>query len=468
MSTETISTNRHQIAPDAVAGLRERCSGEVLLPSDLRYDEARTLWNGMIDRRPALVVRANGTADVREAVLAAQEFGMSLGVRAGGHNVAGNALIDGCLLLDLTPMNGVTVDPRNRTAVAQGGALWRDFDRATSLYGLATTAGVISTTGVGGLTLGGGIGWLVGKHGMTIDNLLSAEIVTADGQVLHISEQGHPDLFWAIRGGGGNFGVVTAFEFQLHPLTDVLAGAVIFTIDQAREAIEHYREITEQGPDELTTYFAILTDPESGQRVCAYQFCYSGDLFESEQVIKPLLSGPTPAMEMYDTMPFVEWQSASDHEFPHGRHYYWKSNLHTRLADETLEAIVEHGSFPEVDTCMLFIENYTGAFNRVAPTATAYAHRDANYQLVITGGADDPADVPAATAWTRRVYEATAPYAKPQQFLNFNSFETDERAQRVRLGYGENWERLVRIKRQYDPQNVFRANNNIPPDAEIG
>ena len=320
----------------------------------------------------------------------------------------------------------------------------------------------MSATGVAGLTLGGGIGWLVGKHGMTIDNLLKVDLVTADGEFLTVSGTEHPDLFWALRGGGGNFGVVTCFEFQLHPLDRVLTGSISYPIEAAGALLERYREFTAAAPDEITTYLGFGTDEESGSRVCGFDFCYAGDPVEGERVIEPLRRLGTPLVEEIAEMAYLEWQSGP--EFPYGARYFWKSNLFSELPDEALAAIAEQGACSPVKSSELVIEHYHGAFNRPGIGETAYAHRDAHYQLVIIGCWDDAADDAAGIDWVRETFAATEPFAKPAQFLNFNIFEASDQLRRVRAGYGPNWDRLVEIKRRYDPNNVFRENNNIPPD----
>jgi FAD/FMN-containing dehydrogenase len=346
----------------------------------------------------------------------------------------------------------------------QGGALWRDFDAATAPYGLATTGGVISSTGVAGLTLGGGIGWLVGKHGMSIDNLLSATVVTADGEIVTTSESSHPDLFWALRGGGGNFGVVTSFEFALHPVAEVLAGYVVYPIEEAREVLGRYREFTSTAPDELGCYAQLSTDAESGARVAALAFCWPGDPEEGRRLLAPLRGFGTLLAEVMEVMPYADWQQAFDEEFPHGRHYYWKGAMLDRIDDGVIDGLVDHAVDTPIPWCMMAIEWYRGAMNRVPAEATAFANRAAHYQLVAVGGWDDPGEEAQGIAWARTVYQAVAPWSLDGAFLNFNSGGDEDKLAFTRRGFGQNWDRLVAIKRRYDPTNLFRGNNNIPPD----
>jgi FAD/FMN-containing dehydrogenase len=402
-------------------------------------------------------------SDVRRAVLFAREHGLPLSIKGGGHNVAGHAVSEGGLMLDLGAMRGVRVDAQSRTARADGGVLWADFDREAGAFGLATTAGVISTTGVAGLTLGGGIGWLVGKHGMTIDNLLSVELVTADGKLVTASATEHPDLFWALRGGGGNFGVATSFEFQLHHQDAVLAGVSLFPIDQFDAAFDFYREFSATKPDELTVYFESLVEPETGVPVCGFAFCYSGDLTEGERVIAPLKQFGTPALQEIAPMPFAVWQQAFDASFPHGRRYYWKGSLFRDMTDDVRAAVKDASLRRQHPASVIAVEGYAGAMNRVDPTATAFAQRDARFQIVIVGGWDDPADDEAGGVWVRGLHAAIEPHSLQAPFLNFNVLDGGDRQERVRGAFGSNWDRLIEVKRRYDPANLFHENNNIVP-----
>ena len=466
-TTLAVPTDRAPIDPETIAPFRDQVGGNVLLPGDDEYDEARRVWNGMIDKRPALIVRPRGAADVRDAVLFAREHGLPLSIKGGGHNVAGHAVTDEGLMLDLGAMRAVWGDPAARVARVQGGALWADVDRETAAYGLATTGGVISSTGVAGLTLGGGIGWLVGKHGMAIDNLLAVDLVTADGELVTASANSHSDLFWALRGGGGNFGVATSFTFALHPQGNVLAGFVAYPIDQARDVLTFYREFTTTAPDELTAYAEISTDAESGERMIAIAVCWPGDLAAGERIIAPLLAFGPPPIHMIEPMPYLAWQQAFDAQFPHGRRYYWKGNLLRELPDDLLDSVVAHATAPPrmgpMAWPLVAFEFYRGPMNRIAPTATAFPHRDARYQLLVIGASDDPADDDASIDWVRGLHAATAHHALNGAFLNFNSLDAPDRGDRVRAGYGINWDRLVAVKRRYDPTNRFREYNNVVP-----
>ena len=454
-----------ELAPTDVARFTSRIEGRVIPPGSLDYDASRLVWNGMIDRYPALIVRPAGVEDVRRAVLFARERDLPLSIKAGGHNVAGHAVAAGGLMLDLAGQRKVRVDSLARIARVEGGATWADFDAATAAAGLATTGGAISSTGVAGLTLGGGVGWLVGKHGLTIDNLLAAELVTAEGEVIRASQSERPDLFWALRGGGGNFGVVTAMEFLLHPLTEVLAGAVVYPAAQSREVLEFCREFTASGrkPDELAIYVSFVPKPESGARVVAISVCWSGDPAEGEKAIAPLLAFGSPLMTMIERMPYPVWQQAHDAGFPHGDRYYWKGNLLADLPDGLLATVAELAAEPPLPKASVHVEGYGGVLNRVGAGETAFPHRDARYQLVIIGDWDDPADDERGRTWARELHAATRPYALNGAFHNFNTFEFSERQEQVRTGFGPNWPRLVAIKRHYDPDNLFRLNSNILP-----
>ncbi len=451
------------IDADALATLQSGFGGQVLSPGSVDYDAARTVWNGMIDAHPAVTVRPSGVADVVRSISFAREQGLEISVKGGGHNVAGYAVTDGGLMIDLENLRQVHVDPDRRTALAGGGARWADFDRETAVFGLAATGGVISTTGVAGLTLGGGVGWLVGLHGLASDNLLSATLVTADGQVITASDTSHPDLFWALRGGGGNFGVVTSMEFRLHPLEMVLAGMIAYPIHASRDVLEVYRELTATGPDELGVYCAVMTDPESGQRVIALPFCWAGDIEQGRKVIQPLLEAGHPVVTIVAPMPYAAWSGANDALYPFGRRQYWKGALVRGLPDGLLDTLLEYTSEPFLPGLDIVIEWYSGAINRVDADDTAFPHRDARYQVVVSGTWDDPADDDRARDWTRGLYAALEPFAKQGSYLNFVATDESDRTRRIREGYGDHWDRLVGIKRRYDPQNVFHRNNTITP-----
>jgi FAD/FMN-containing dehydrogenase len=464
MATSTRPTTASAaIAPGRLEELREGLGGPVYLPREAGHDAARTLWNGMIDQQPAIVVQPTGVADVIRAIAFSREQGLEIAIKGGGHNVAGYATTADGLMLDLERMRGVWVDPERRTARVGGGARWADLDREAGAFGLATTGGVISTTGVAGLTLGGGIGWLVGKYGLSVDNLISVDVVTADGEMVTASSESHPDLFWALRGGGGNFGVATSLEFRLHSQPMVYAGMVAHPPARAREVAAFYREFTATAPDELTVYFALLAEPEEDQRIAAMPFCWSGDMERAEAVLKPLLEFGPPVMTIAEPMPYAFWNGANDVLFPHGRHYYWKSAMLRELDVAVLDAAIAYGAEPELPLLNVTFEWYRGKMNRVESAATAFPHRDAHFQAVIIGAWDDPSDEAAGKGWARDLHAAIEPHAKRGGFLNFAALDGTDRQARVRAGYGSSWDRLVDVKQRYDPANVFHRNNNVTP-----
>jgi FAD/FMN-containing dehydrogenase len=461
-ATATIQTT--SILTDQMASdLRSSIAGEVIVPGEDGYDAARTIWNGMIDKQPALIVRPAGVSDVIATVSFARQTGVAVSIKGGGHNVAGHAVSQGGLMIDMGMMKSVHVDPVRRTARVEAGATWADFDRETAVFGLATTAGVISSTGVAGLTLGGGIGWLVGKHGLSIDNLISVELVTADGTWLRASENEHPDLFWALRGGGGNFGVVTSFEFQLHPVSDVLAGYLVWGADDAAEILEFYRTFTENNPEEMTTYFQLGTDPESGIRVAMLVVFFPEVNEANEKLVDQIRGFKEPLADFVGPMTYKDWQRGFDQEFPHGLRYYWKGVLLSELNDGAIQAVLDHAVDPPMPGCAVAIEHYRGVMNRVAPDATAFANRDARYQIVIIGGWESGDDDQTGIDWVRTFNDAAAKHSLGAAFLNFNSAEHAERESIVRAGFRHNYERLARVKRDYDPENLFNQNNNIKP-----
>ncbi|HYH12767.1 MAG TPA: FAD-dependent oxidoreductase, partial [Thermomicrobiales bacterium] len=391
----------HDLAPDAVEELRNSIGGALLEPGQPAFESARTLWNGMISERPALIAQPSGAADVMRLIPFARDHDLEISIKGGGHNVAGYATTSGGLMIDLERMRSVRVDPERRTVRAGGGARWSDLDREAGAFGLATTGGVISTTGVAGLTLGGGVGWLVGKHGLASDNLLSVDLVTANGEPVTASADSHPELFWALRGGGGNFGVATSLEFQLHPQEMVFSGMVAHPPDRGRELLSFYRELTSSAPDELTVYCGHMAEPEHGQRVAALAFCWSGDMDQAEGVLKPLLECGPPVMTMAGPMPYAAWNGGNDALFPDGRRYYWKSAMMRELDDPVLDAVAEFGANAPLPWLNVTIEAYGGAMNRQAPAATAFPHRDARYQVVIVGAWDDPAQDETGRTWVR-------------------------------------------------------------------
>ena len=443
----------------AVEALRERLRGQLLSPGDAGYDAARQVWNAMIDRHPALIARCAGAADVMAAVDFAREHELPVSVRGGGHNVAGKAVCDDGLMIDLAPMKSVRVDPVARTARAEPGVLWGEFDRETHAFGLATPGGVVSTTGIAGLTLGGGQSWLTGKHGLTLDNLLSADVVTADGRLLRASADEHPDLFWALRGAGANFGVVTSFEYRLHPVDTVLGGMVLHPLDRAGEVLRFYREFAAAQPDELTTYAALLTAPD-GTPVVALVACYCGQLEEGERAVASLRRFGSPVVDTIGPLPYPAMQAIIGAGFPPGRLNYWKSSLTNEIGDAAIETIVDYARrVPSPFTATVFADCH-GAYSQVGKGDTAYPHRDLQWDLVILSSWADPMESDRNVRWTRQFFDALQPQLSHGVYVNDLG---DEGGQRVRDAYGENYERLVALKNKYDPTNFFRLNQNIEP-----
>ncbi len=450
-------------------GLRESVRGEVIAPQDESYDEARKVFNAMIDRRPAVVVRCTGTDDVVAAVNFARENGLDLAVRGGGHSVPGFGTADDAVVIDLSGMRDVQVDPARRTARAQGGATWGVFNDATHAHGLATTGGVVSTTGVGGLTLGGGIGYLARGVGLSCDNLVAAEVVTADGRALSASEGENEDLFWAIRGGGGNFGVVTAFEFRLHPVAEVYGGPMFFAASDAGTVLRAYREFIADAPEELGGFPAwqiapplpFIPEERHGETMLAFIACWAGAIEDGERALEPIHDWAPVVAEHVGAMPYPALNSAFDALYPPGGlQHYWKANFVKELTDDAIEAHLEHGPKVPVVNSTVHIYPINGACTRVASDATAFAYRDATFATVIAGMWPDPADNDANIAWVRDYYDATAPLSEEGGYVNFMSGDDQER---IKANYGGNYDRLVDVKRKYDPDNLFHLNQNIRP-----
>lgn len=436
------------------AGLR----GELILPDSDKYDSARSIWNAMIDKYPAMIVRCAGVSDVIASVKFARANEVRIAVRGGGHNIAGSAICDGGLVIDLSAMKSIRVDPVARTARAEPGLTWAEFDHETQVFGLATTGGVVGTTGVAGLTLGGGVGWLHAMYGLTADNLLSADVVLADGSFVRASANENEDLFWALRGGGGNFGIVTSFEYRLHPVSKVLAGPVFHPAERAVEVLRFYRDFTAKLPDELSVYTGFLTDPE-GNRLIGIVVCYVGDVEEGERLIKPVREFGPPVADMIGQIPYTALQSMFDAAFPTNMQNYWKSGFMSDLSDEALEIIAQHAVAPPSPTSMVMIENYHGVYGRIPATDTPYSNRDANYDLLILASWTDPADSDVNRDWARSFHKAISPHLSNKAFPNLMGQE--EMADRARDAYGANFERLAEIKKKYDPTNFFQANINI-------
>lgn len=451
---------------ELAGGLR----GTVLTPGQADYEEVRRIWNAMIDRRPGLIVRCAGAADVMRAVRFARDHGLLVSVRGGGHNIAGNALCDGGMLIDLSPVRFVHVDPAGRTARVGPGALLGDLDRETQAFGLAVPTGINSTTGVAGLTLGGGFGWLTRKHGLTVDNLLAVDIVTADGRFLRSSEEENADLFWGVRGGGGNFGVVTAFTFRLHPVgPQVLAGLIVHPFDKAGDLLRRFRDLAARAPDELACWTVLRLAPplpflpagHHGKPVVVMPVFYGGDPEAGWTAIEPIRAMGQPLGEHVGPMPYVAWQAAFDPLLAPGARNYWKSHNFTGLEDGLIDLLVDRARELPSEQCEVFIGHLGGAANRVPSDAMAYPHRDAEFVMNVHARWTDAGDDNACIAWARAVFGDAAPFATGGAYVNFI---TDDE-QRTRAAYGPNYDRLADLKRTYDPANLFCVNHNIAPAA---
>jgi FAD/FMN-containing dehydrogenase len=456
------------VAEETTNAFAARLRGELVRQQDGEYETARKVYNGMIDRYPQLVARCVDVADVVAAVNFARDNELPLAVRGGGHNVAGFSTCDGGLVLDLGAMKGIWCDPDRRRVLVQGGCTWGDVDHATHIYGMATPGGLVSTTGVAGLTLGGGIGHLSRKYGLSCDNLRSAQVVTADGRILTANEQENADLFWGLRGGGGNFGVVTSFEFELYPVSTVLGGPVFYDIEQREEALQFYRDFMDSAPEELGAFFAFLkvppapSFPESlhNQTVCGIITCYAGSLEEGEEVIRPLKEFGPPVFEHVGRVPFPILQSAFDPLVPPGLHHYWKADFMLELSDDALDVYAEYG--PQIPTVQSVMHIYPtdGAVHRVGAQDTAYNHRDAKFVHIIGATTPDPAQMPAGIEWAKDFWTAQHPHSAGSSYVNFLM---DEGEDRVQSTYGDTYGRLVELKNKYDPANLFHINQNIKP-----
>ena len=448
--------------------LRNQVRGDVIGTGDEGYEQARRVYNAMIDRRPTVVVRPVNAGDVMAAVNFAREGRLALAVRGGGHSVPGFGTCDGGVVIDLARMRGVRVDPKAKTARADGGATWGDFNAATHAFGLATTGGIISTTGVGGLTLGGGIGYLSRGFGLSLDNLISADVVTADGHLRMCSETENEDLFWAIRGGGGNFGVVTSFQFKLHPVKDIYGGPMFFELKDGKAVLEFYRDYIKDAPEEMGAFPAFQIAPplpfipekRHGDTFIAMVTCWAGPLDKGEKALKPFHDVAPVVAEFVGPMPYPALNSAFDGLVPPGLQHYWKANFVKELTDKSIEAHLAHGpKIPTVNSAM-HIYPINGACHRVASDATAFAYRDANFATVIAGMWPDPNHNKANVNWVREYYDATAPQSEEGGYINFMS-EDDQ--SRIQANYKGNYGRLVQVKKKYDADNLFHVNQNIKP-----
>lgn len=437
-------------------------SGRLLRPGDEGYEEARRVHNGLIDKRPALIARCHGTADVVDAVALARESGLEISIRGGGHSIAGRAATDGGLMIDLAEMKGIHVDPVARTIRAQGGVNWAEFNRESAVHGLATPGGTVSTTGIAGLTLGGGIGWLSAVHGLAADNVLSIELVTAEGELLHVTADSHPDLFWALRGGGGNFGVATSFEYRLYPLREVVGGVIAYPFDAARDVLRFYRDTTQSYSDELVIVCGLIHAPDgSGTKLAAFAICHAGSREQAEQDLSPLRAFGEPVLMDVGPMPYPVVNTLFDPAYPRGALNYWKSSFLKSLDDGLIDVAVEaFASTPSPMTLVAF-EHFHGAVTRVGVTDTPVPHREVGHSVLITSVWTDHDKTDENVAWTRAAYEAMRPFFVDRRWLNY--FSDDDRAEATHAAYGPNYDRLVKVKRRYDPENVFRLNHNIAP-----
>ncbi len=449
--------------------LRGMIKGSVLIPDDPGYEEARQIWNAMIDRRPAMIVQCANADDVSAAIAFARRNKLEISIRGAGHNIAGNALCNDGLTIDFSNMKNVRVDAGKRRAYVEPGATLANLDEATQAHGLATPVGINSTTGIAGLTLGGGFGWLTRKHGMTIDNLVSVDMVTADGRKIRASETDNPDLFWAIRGGGGNFGVVTQFEFQLFPVgPEIFAGLIVFPFSQAKQILNKYRQFVNSAPEELNVWVVLRKAPPlpflpekiHGKEVVVLPIFYAGAAADAEKLIAPLRAFGDAHGEHLGAQPYVAWQKAFDPLLTPGARNYWKSHNFTELADGAVDSIIEFAGKLPSPQCEIFIGLIAGAPNRIASDAMAYGHRDAKFVLNVHGRWDEAKDDARCMGWARDFFKASAPYASAGAYVNFM---TAEEGDRVAAAYGANYDRLVQIKKHYDPDNIFHLNQNIKP-----
>jgi FAD/FMN-containing dehydrogenase len=448
------------IPESAMQKFRESLRGQSLCPGEQAYDAVRAIPNAMIDRRPAIIARCTGTADVIACVRFAREHDVLVSVRGGGHSVAGKSVCDGGLMIDLSGMKGIRVDPAKRTVRAEPGLTLGEFDRETQAFGLATTLGVVSKTGIAGLTLGGGWGHLHAKYGLAVDNVIGADVVTADGRLLTANASENADLFWGVRGGSGNFGIVTSLEYRLHEVGPVLGGAVFHPIAKTREVVRFFREFAKVIPDELVIQVGAMTLPD-GVPVFAVAACYCGSLSEGEKVLKPLRAFGSPLADLFDTISYLQIQTMFDPFFPPGRLTYVKSNFLRALSDEALETVAEYaGKSPSRYTVAPFLEHWHGAATRVAATDTAFPHRQYSYNFIAWSNWESASESEKNIQWTRACVEAMRPFLVEGSYGNYVSDEGDAFA---RAAYGPNYERLVKLKNKYDPTNFFRMNHNIKP-----
>jgi hypothetical protein len=458
---------------EAIADLRQTFRGSVLEPADAEYEEARRVYNAMIDRRPRLIAKCTDVADVIAAVRMSNANGLRVSVRGGGHNAAGLGVCDDGMVIDLSEINYVRVDPIARTVLVGAGCKWADVDHATHAFGLAVPSGIVSSTGVAGLTLGGGMGHLSRKYGLTIDNLLSVDMVLADGTFVVANAEEHQDLFWAVRGGGGNFGVVTAFLFEGHPVDIVCAGPMLWTLDDARDVMKYYRDFITHAPEEMNGFFAMMSVPPGPpfpeilhlQNMCAIVWCYQGSMEKANELLKPIRTYRPPAFEFFVPMPFPMLQGMFDSLYPTGLHWYWKGDFFRELSDAAIDKHLEHGSVLPTWQSTMHLYPVNGKVNRVGQGDTAFSYRDALWSEVIVGVDSDPAKSGQITDWARAYYDALHPFSAGGAYLNFMMEEGEDR---IRAAYRGNYDRLAMVKAKYDPENFFSVNQNIRPTVVAG
>jgi FAD/FMN-containing dehydrogenase len=450
------------VASTDIAALADRIAGSVIGPQDAAFDSTRAVHNGLIDRRPAVIVRAQTTNDVVEALAFARRNGLEVSVRGGGHNAAGRAVTEGGVMIDLAGMKGISVDPARATATVQGGVLWAELNDAAAAHGLAVTGGAVSTTGVAGYTLGGGLGWLMAKYGLAADNLLAVELVTAEGDVLRVDAASHPDLFWAVRGGGGNFGVATSFTFRLREVDTIVGGLIAHPIDAAPELLRFYRDAAAASSDDLTVFAGLVHAPDgSGSKLAALIVFHTGDAEQAERDLEPFKTWGSPLVVDVGPMPYPAMNTILDAGFPTGSLNYWLSSFTRGLPDELIDNAVDRfAAVPSSMTAILF-EHFHGAVTRVGATETAVPHRDEGWNLLIPSVWMDRADSERNIAWTRDTFAALRPHFASGRWLNY--LGDDQADDAIRAAYGQNYDRLREIKRRYDPENVFHLNHNIRP-----
>jgi FAD/FMN-containing dehydrogenase len=449
----------------SVDDLVSHFSGRLLMPGSVEWEGARRVHNGLVDKRPALIAQCLGGADIASAVRLACEHELEIAVRAGGHNVGGKACCEGGVMIDLSLMRHVHVDPKRQVARAAAGTLWGHFNRETQLHGLATTGGVVSSTGVAGLTLGGGLGWLMPKHAMALDNLESVEMVLADGRVIRTSADENADLFWAVRGGGGNFGIASSLEFRLHPVGPIVTGGLVaWPVDRAPDVLKLFRDLAAKADDDLMLVCALITGPDATTRLVAIAAGYFGDAANADKAVGPIKSFGQPVMDAMGPIPYTALNSMLDASYPAGARNYWKAHFCENLADEAIDTIVDAFMHCSSPMGQIVIEHFHGAASRVAPTETAYALRSDGFNVLVLSQWMSPADDAAGTKWSRDAYAAIRSFGGPSRYLNY--FDQDDTGdQALTAAYGPNLRRLQQIKAKYDPENVFHLNVNIPPKA---